>query len=573
MDLTALIADAEANGVTFKVVNDQLRIGTPKSQEHWQDKLEPHRGEILAHLSGEPMNDDDDELCSPIAAMPFPVNCLPGVVGAYIVAAAKAIGCDTAFIALPILAALARAIGNSRVIRLKRTWTEPAIIWAAIIGKSGTHKTPSLQAAMKFVEKRQAKSILNHAQKVIDYQAELAQHQRDLDAWKKSKSTEPPPWKPEEPVCIRYVTSDCTIEALAALLAVQFDGLLVSRDELAGWLAGIAEYKGGKGSDLGHWLAAWSAAPLTVDRKTGAIKMLHVPRAAVNLIGGIQPGVLRRAIAQEHMQDGLCARLLFAMPEPRKVVWSEATVHPEVEAAIEAVYDALFALEPAADEEGNNSPYPLDLTPEAKAVWVEYFNRHRAELVDLDDDLAAAWSKLEAYAARFALIIQLATDPASEAIDETAMSAAIELSDWFGNEAQRVYGLFVEDAVDQERRELVELIRRKGGSVTPRDLMRCCRKFKQSAEAEAALIELVSAKLGRWESIPAGIRGGHPTRVFQLVDTVDVDTTPGNHGENGSSVSVNAVSTLPLGDFGQHKKCHDPDAINRLLAEAREELE
>ena len=80
----------------------------------------------------------------------------------------------------------------------------------------------------------------------------------------------------------------------------------MSRDELAGWLGGIAEYKGGKGSDLGHWLACWSAVPLTVDRKTGAVKMLHVPRAAVSIVGGIQPGVLRAAIGREHLQDGLC---------------------------------------------------------------------------------------------------------------------------------------------------------------------------------------------------------------------------------------------------------------------------
>ena len=103
-----------------------------------------------------------------------------------------------------------------------------------------------------------------------------------------------------EPVCERYVTTDTTIEALAAMLAGQFDGLLVSRDELAGWLGGMAEYKGGKGSDLGHWLACWSGVPLTVDRKTGAVKMLHVPRAAVSIVGGIQPGVLQGAIGREH---------------------------------------------------------------------------------------------------------------------------------------------------------------------------------------------------------------------------------------------------------------------------------
>ncbi|MEQ8836526.1 MAG: DUF3987 domain-containing protein, partial [Lacipirellulaceae bacterium] len=138
------------------------------------------------------------------------------------------------------------------------------------------------------------------------------------------------------------------------------------------------EYKGGKGSDLGHWLAVWSAGALTVDRKSGPIRMMHVPRAAVSLVGGVQPGVLRTAIGREHMQDGLCARLLLAMPRPRPVVWTDETVSPEVEQRMAEVFDRLCELEPAGaaslDDEYEGEvpepePFPLDLTPEAKAVW------------------------------------------------------------------------------------------------------------------------------------------------------------------------------------------------------------
>ena len=573
MDITTLIADAERDGVQLKIVHDQLRIGTTAKNEEWLEKLEPFRAEILAHLLGEPTAQklstvfvESAELSKSVTvtALPFPVNTLPGAVGEYVAAAAKAIGCAASFIALPVLCSLARAIGNARVIRLKRSWSEPAIIWAAIVGKSGTHKTPALQAAMKFLDRRQAKAIAEQVEKLAEHEQAVAQYQRNLEAWKRSKSDDQPPWKPDEPVCVRYSTSDCTIEALASLLAVQFDGLLVSRDELAGWLAGIAEYKGGKGSDLGHWLAMWSAAPLTVDRKTGAIKMLHVSRAAVNLIGGIQPGVLRRAIVQEHMQDGLCARLLFAMPEARKVTWTEATVQPDVEAAMGQVFDALFALEPAADGDGKPEPFPLDMTPEAKALWVRYFNRHRAELLELDDDLAAAWSKLEAYAARFALIIQLATDPASETVDQLSMSAAIELSDWFGNEAKRVYSLFVEDEGNRERRELVEWIQRRGGRCTARELAHGCRRYRAKGEAESALAVLLKEKLGRWEVVPTATNN---RREFVLTTPVTV-THSRESAEISESVTVTTV-TAP-----QHEKNgHDPDAINRLFGEAVEGLE
>ena len=49
----------------------------------------------------------------PLAYQPFPVDLLPEPVRGYILASAAAIGCDPAFIALPILAAIAGAIGNT----------------------------------------------------------------------------------------------------------------------------------------------------------------------------------------------------------------------------------------------------------------------------------------------------------------------------------------------------------------------------------------------------------------------------------------------------------------------------
>ena len=418
------------------------------------------------------------------------------------------------------------------MIRLKATWTEPAIIWAAIVGKSGTHKTPALQAALKFIEKRQSKSIADYEVKLTDYEQERQQYDKAFATWK-TKGSGLPPLKPEEPACNRYVTNDSTIEALTALLDAQFDGLLVCRDELSGWLNGIGEYKSSKGSDLGHWLACWSAAPLTVDRKTGDKKMLHVPRAAVSLVGGIQPDVMRKAIAQEHMQNGLCARLLLSMPCQRPVVWSEKTVESSVEEAMETVFDGICDLAPEFDETGNIVPRPLDLTPEAKVIWVEYFNRHRAELVDRDDDLAAAWSKLEAYAARLALIFQLcayaSNDASGDAVNKNSMRAAIELADWFGNEAESVYGMFVEDQGKREQRELVEWIMRRGGETSAHDLYHGVRRFRgKSSEAEAALNDLVKAGLGNWHTLPPGDEGGRAKMVFRLVDSVTVTTTHRN---------------------------------------------
>ncbi len=274
--------------------------------------------------------------------------------------------------------------------------------------------------------------------------------------------------------------------------------------------------------------------------------MIHVPRASVGIIGGIQPGILRRAIGREHMQDGLCARLLLTMPAPRQVRWTEATIDPRSEAAMIAVFDRLLALESAADDDGKPMPFDMAMTAEAKATWVTYFNRHRAEMTDLDDDLAAAWSKLEAYAARFALVVQLCSWAAgvgsSEQVDQASVESGVALSDWFGAEARRVYDVLSDDIEAAERRELVEWIAKRGGSVTARELQGGLRAYRASAsDADAALTKLVECGHGAWHGIGAGSQGGRAFRVFKLSAPSTVNGTPAKAASEQGSVGVDTV--------------------------------
>jgi hypothetical protein len=469
---------------------------------------------------------------------PFPVTALPRIVRRFVVETAVAIGCDASFVALPVFGCLACAIGNKRVIRLKRGWEEPEIIWAAVVGKSGTHKSPAIKAATATLQRKQAEAIEQHQEAMQRYAIERAKYERDLGDWKKRKTSDPPPWEPVEPICQRFIVSDITIEALVDRLAGQYDGVLLIRDEFAGWINGIAEYKGGKGSDTGHWLSTWSAESLTVDRKTGIKKMLHVPRAAVSIVGGVQPGILRQALGREHMQDGLCARLLLASPDLQRITWREDVVSPDTCAAIDELLEQLLALDPAADAEGKPAPFPLGLTEAAKSKWVAYYDRHHAELNDLDEDLAAAWSKLEAYTARFGLIFQLCLDPRAEAVDEEAITAAITMSDWFGHESRRVYGMFAEDEEDRERRELAEWICRRGGEMTVRELQQGRRDCRTAEDAEAMLNALAKHGYGAWQTDTHNGGRGRPGRMFRLSTSSIVYTNATNPRENGNCVDV-----------------------------------
>ena len=79
---------------------------------------------------------------------------------------------------------------------------------------------------------------------------------------------------------------------------------------------------------------------------------------------------------------------------------------------------------------------------------MRFYDEHAAQQQELRGDLRAHWSKLEACAARLALVIhtvrQVSGDEAlayEHTIDETSIAAAVRLVRWFGAEACRVYAL------------------------------------------------------------------------------------------------------------------------------------
>jgi hypothetical protein len=149
---------------------------------------------------------------------PFPVAVLPEPIRGFVACGARSIGCDPSYLALPLLVALGAAIGNTRRLLLKQGWSAPPIIWAAIVGESGTSKTPAFKLVMRPVRERQFRALVCYAQEMKRYEATLARWEKDFATWKRGKGGADPPEKPEPPRAERYIVSDTTIEALAPIL-------------------------------------------------------------------------------------------------------------------------------------------------------------------------------------------------------------------------------------------------------------------------------------------------------------------------------------------------------------------
>ncbi len=444
---------------------------------------------------------------------PYPVDVLPPVMQRYVSECASVMDCPSEYVALPLLAVAAGAIGASRVLRIRDTWHAPALLWMAVVGKSGTGKSPPQWHVLAPLRERQAAAYREHVTAMEIHREAMMAHERDVARFRRAKMSDlsDAPTEPTAPVCVRYVVDDSTLEALCLRLAENPRGLLLARDEIGGWLASMDEYR--SGGDLQRWLSIHRGDAITIDRVTRG--NIYVPRAHVSICGGIQPEILRRMMTEERTESGLIARILMAMPDARAKRWTDADVLASTREAWAETVDDLLALSMAEQPDGQREPVAITMSAGARARWVDWFDGNARRTFAADGPTAAALAKIEEYAARLGLVLALAADPGATEVDEQSMRAGIRLAGWHAGEAERIYAAFAASPADRAENDLVQMIREKfGGQVTPRELKRTSRQYQPTSVAEAALQSLADAGFGSFDyTIDTG---GRPSKIFTL---------------------------------------------------------
>ena len=223
----------------------------------------------------------------------------------------------------------------------------------------------------------------------------------------------------------------------------------------------------------------------------------------------------------------------MAMPPRKPRRWTREGIAAEVEAEYELVIRRLYSLPMRILREAEDGtpaevePVTLDLTPEAEAVWAQFFEAHAEAQAGLgDEDLEAAYAKLEGGAARLALLLECVTWAETAPVDDAtgpkvvsaaSMLAGVTLARWFAREAERVYRVLRESPEARIQREDLEWIASHGGQATPSELAHGPRRYRGKPEtAEAALTLYAKAGLGSWEVRPSPGGRGPAARVFVL---------------------------------------------------------
>ena len=343
----------------------------------------------------------------------FPTHIMPPAVASYIRELAKAIGCDEAMVAVPLVSASSAAIGSAAHLQLKNSWHEPAHVWTAIVAPSGSAKSPAFSQALRPIN-------------VLEKDA-LTQYQKEKIAYEATQDSSAPP------IRRRYRIADATTEAILQLLAENPRGLLLNRNELAAWLGGFDRYSKGA-ADLQCYLELWDGDLASVDRVTK--ESLTVSNPALAITGTIQPGALKSRLTEAHFESGFAARLLLCLPPVPPQTWSEEDLADETYAEIEDVFQSLYEI-----PEGSK----VKLCPASKKMWASFYNALNQTIQETEEGpVKAVLVKSIRYTARFILQLHLLRWAAGETntlhtTDEESVLKGIRLGRWFREETCRVY--------------------------------------------------------------------------------------------------------------------------------------
>lgn len=367
----------------------------------------------------------------------FPIEVFPKTAQFVICQTNHALKFPFDFIGSSMLFAASVAIGNTFRAGVKNGWSESATIYIALVGRAGTNKSHPLSFALKPIYDKDQRTFreYEHQRKEYDRAQNLPKKDREQQGIQ----------EPVKPVWNKFLVSDFTPEALVDVLKFNQRGIGVYVDELASWFKNFNRYN--SGSEEEFWLQSWNGKPINIDRKTG--EPAFIPQPFISVGGTIQNGVLNQLAKDSRSQNGFVDRILFAFPEGiKKEYWNEDELEHGTIEIWRDVLDKLLNLSVAFDENHYPTPEIIPFDEDAWEILFEWQKGNTDEANDTEDEkLGGKYSKLELYAIRLSLILELlkyacssdSTPPKS--ICRKSVEDALLLTDYFKNTAIKIHSI------------------------------------------------------------------------------------------------------------------------------------
>ncbi len=313
----------------------------------------------------------------------------------------------------------------------------------------------------------------------------------------------------------RLIVNDVTVEKLGELLKENPRGLLLVRDELAGFLSNLArkEYQ----SDRSFYLIAFNGnKSYTYDRiGRGTI---FIPNATVSIIGGIQPARIIPIIQDMHRgtnNDGLLLQRfqMLVWPDERKErLWVDRPPNQKAWESYQGIFRSLY------DKPLGSPKHPITICFSAEAqemfrVWWENFQK-RIKNGHFSASLKAHLLKMNQTIPTLALIFELADGGRLE-INRDALEIALRWEKYLLSHVKRLYAA-ANSLATEGAKLIVERCDCLPDVFTTRDIYkRNWKCFKDNEAVKQALELLCRCNYIREISGDKSSQGGRPTIRYE----------------------------------------------------------
>lgn len=380
----------------------------------------------------------------------FPINVFPKKIKEMIEAYCFTFGSDHSHYGISILTTAGAVIGNAAWVEERKTG-HPPLLYGVIVDPPGRGKTPitrTILRPMVEIEKRMRKE---HAQKLREWKKQCQENE---------KNGEMPPMPEGE----EFLLYDFTMESVYRLLRRNPRGVMVTRDEITGWLNSMNQYKQ-KGSEEQFWLENYNSGMIKINRQKSE-RPLMVYNSFVAVLGGTQPKLIEKFCEGDKAHNGFLARMLWSYPDvSAKQPYSNRTIDHSWVEFWDKIIKTIFALPCrmiAPQDEFDEwilDPVMIPLSSGAQRRYQEYYNTIVAAVNASDDEIEqSVLTKYDSHVLRLAGILHFLhwaekthdswidsagitiDELASMRISEEAMEGAISLAKYFRQTSLKVVG-------------------------------------------------------------------------------------------------------------------------------------
>jgi hypothetical protein len=362
----------------------------------------------------------------------FPVEAFPDKIQDILLKTNQALSFPIDFTAGAMLAVASTATGNALKVQVKSGWVESCTMYVINIGAPGANKTHPTKTIIRPFFEHDSENYQQYKKekKLFDQACAMSRKER-------IENGHPEPVKP---TWNKIILTDFTPEALIKSHQFNFRSQLVYVDEAITWTGNFGRYN--QSAENQFWLSNWSAAPLTVERKSDEPVRIESP--FISVVGSIQPSMLHELLKDSRNSSGFVDRIAFVYPDDvKKESWNDQQLDPQVYASWKSIVNKILTIPCDLNESGLINSKLLRFNPEAWEILSKWQSDNTKLINEASEErIQSLYSKMEIFVIRISLILQVlrwaSNETGLDAIESATVQNAIRLTEYFRQTALKV---------------------------------------------------------------------------------------------------------------------------------------